>query len=156
MGWHCSDTAHLHFDGVRVPSANIIGSENEGFPALMANFNTERLMLAAQAEALGRACFEEALEWAQTRRTFGKRLVDHQVVRHSLVDMVSRLNAMRAMLLATARAADAGEAPVAEICQLKNVATDDLEKVASAAVQILGGMGYAVSALCTASLLAPS
>jgi acyl-CoA dehydrogenase len=85
MGWHCSDTAHLHFDGCRVPAANLIGQENRGFAGIMLNFNSERLMMAAQSEALARACYEEALEWAQQRKTFGQRLADHQVRRrHNL------------------------------------------------------------------------
>jgi acyl-CoA dehydrogenase len=122
MGWHCSDTAHLHFDNCRVPTTNLIGEENRGFLGIMHNFNNERIMLAAQSEGLARACYEEALEWAQQRKTFGARLADHQVIRHKLVGMAARLNATRAFLNATVKAVVDGHNAVPEICQLKNVA----------------------------------
>jgi len=142
MGWHCSDTAHLHFDDCRVPLANLIGAEGSGFSTIMKNFNNERLMLSAQAEALARVCYEEALAWARQRRTFGKPLIERQVIRHKLVDMAMRLNSTRAFLNATGHAVMEGEQPIPEICQLKNLASANMEFVVSEAVAILGGMGY--------------
>ena len=98
MGWWCSDTAHLHFDNCRVPVANLIGAENQGFRAIMLNFNAERLGLAAQAYGLAKVCFDDALAWARERKTFGAPLIERQVIRHKLVDMAMKIEATRATL----------------------------------------------------------
>jgi acyl-CoA dehydrogenase len=146
MGWWASDTAHLHFDGCRVPAANLLGAEGEGFRAVMQNFNAERFSLAAGAVGFAWVCYQEALAWARDRHTFGQRLADHQVVRHRLVDMLASIESTRAMLEETAWRIDhspAGDpALVASICMLKNVATRCMQFCADAAVQTLGGMGY--------------
>ena len=146
MGWWASDTAHLHFDGCRVPAGNLLGSEGAGFRAIMENFNGERFTLAAGAVGFAWVCYQEALGWARERRTFGSRLADHQVVRHRLVDMLASIEAARAMLEETAWRLDhapAGDAElVGSICMLKNVATRTMQFCADAAVQTLGGMGY--------------
>jgi acyl-CoA dehydrogenase len=146
MGWWSSDTAHLRFEGCRVPAANLLGPEGAGFLAIMQNFNAERFSLAASALGFAWVCYQEALAWARERRTFGKRLADHQVVRHRLVDMLARIEATRAMLEETAWRLDhskPGDAQlIASICMLKNVATRTMQFCADAAVQTLGGMGY--------------
>ncbi|HWJ07534.1 MAG TPA: acyl-CoA dehydrogenase family protein [Steroidobacteraceae bacterium] len=146
MGWWASDTAHLRFDGVRVPAANLLGAEGEGFRAVMHNFNAERYALAANALGFAWACYVEALEWARARRTFGQRLVDHQVVRHRFVDMLSRIEATRALLEDVAWRLDhepAGTAEVvAAVCIAKNTAARTMQFCADAAVQTLGGLGY--------------
>jgi len=146
MGWWASDTAHLRFDDCRVPVANLIGSEGTGFLAVMLNFNAERFALAAGAVGFAWACYQEALAWARQRQTFGKRLADHQVVRHRLVDMLASIETARAMLEETAWRLDhsppGDAAVVASICMLKNVATRCMQFCADGAVQTLGGMGY--------------
>ena len=146
MGWWASDTAHLHFDQVRVPSKNLLGAENMGFFVIMNNFNMERFFLAASSYGYALVCYEEALDWAKQRQTFGKRLVDHQVVRHKLVDMATRLTATRALLEDTAYRLGQkelqGNALIAQICMLKNMATQTMQFCADAAVQTLGGMGF--------------
>jgi acyl-CoA dehydrogenase len=146
MGWWASDTAHLRFDGCRLPVANLIGPEGTGFRAIMHNFNAERFSMAAQSLGFAWACYEESLAWARERRTFGQRLVDHQVVRHRHVEMLTRIEATRAMLEDTAWRLDhtpAGDAAtVASVCMAKNFATRTLQFCADAAVQTLGGMGY--------------
>lgn len=146
MGWWASDTAHLHFDHVRVPSKNLLGAENMGFFVIMNNFNMERFFLAASSYGYALVCYEEALDWAKQRQTFGKRLVDHQVVRHKLVDMATRLTATRALLEDTAYRLGQkelqGNALIAQICMLKNMATQTMQFCADAAVQTLGGMGF--------------
>jgi acyl-CoA dehydrogenase len=73
MGWWASDTAHLRFDGCRVPVANLIGEEHKGFKTFMHNFNGERLFMSAQAWP-AQVCFDEALDWARQRSTFGAPL----------------------------------------------------------------------------------
>src|SRR5271157_4694771 len=91
MGWWCSDTATLYFENCRVPAANLIGGEGEGFRAIMLNFNDERLHGAAGAISAARVCLEEAVAYAKERVTFGKPIIEHQVIRHKLVDMAQRI-----------------------------------------------------------------
>jgi acyl-CoA dehydrogenase len=144
MGWWCSDTAHLRFDAVRVGGDALVGDENAGFRLIMDNFNGERLVLAAGAVAFAQVCHDEALDWARQRRTFGRALVEHQVVRHKLMDMRMHVAASRAWLHEVAARFDAGADAevVADLCLLKNQATRTMQFCADAAVQVLGGMGY--------------
>lgn len=142
MGWWASDTATLHFDDCRVPAENLIGPENRGFMGIMLNFNDERLGLSASAIGFARVAYEDALDYAKQRETFGKPLIRHQVIRHKLVDMAQRIEASQAMLERIAWALDQGESPVAELCLLKNQATQTMAFCASEAVQIFGGAGF--------------
>ncbi len=145
MGWWCSDTAHLRFDGCRVPVENLIGTENTGFRAIMENFNGERLLMSAGAGAFAQVCFDEALAWARERKTFGAALVEHQVMRHKLMDMRMRIASTRAWLHALVERQERGDTGpewVAELCLLKNHATQTMQWCADAAVQTLGGMGF--------------
>jgi acyl-CoA dehydrogenase len=142
MGWWASDTAALYFQDVRVPAENLVGAEGRGFPAIMLNFNNERLALAAGAIAYARVAMQEAIEWAQQRQTFGKRLADHQVIRHKIAEMARQVNASQAYLEMIAWRMAHGQAPVADICLLKVHATLTMEFCAREALQILGGAGY--------------
>jgi acyl-CoA dehydrogenase len=147
MGWHCSDTAQLRFDAVRVPSAYLLGEEGSGFASIMGNFNGERLAMSAMAIGFAQACYDEALDWARQRQAFGGPLVDKQVIRHKLVDMQTRILAAEAWLNAVTALADEGKLEsdpdcVAQVCMLKNHSTQALQFCADQAVQILGGMGY--------------
>jgi acyl-CoA dehydrogenase len=148
MGWWCSDTAHLRMDGVRVPARYLLGEEGAGFRIIMTNFNGERLGMSAMALGFGEACFDEALDWARQRKTFGSALVEKQVIRHKLVDMRMRIDSTRAWLDAVTASADRklesdpDSEWVAQVCMLKNHATQTMQFCADQAVQILGGMGY--------------
>jgi acyl-CoA dehydrogenase len=147
MGWHCSDTAQLRFDAVRVPSAYLLGEEGSGFASIMGNFNGERLAMSAMAVGFAQACYDEALDWARQRQAFGGPLVDKQVIRHKLVDMQTRILSAEAWLNAVTALADEGKLEsdpdcVAQVCMLKNHSTQALQFCADQAVQILGGMGY--------------
>lgn len=146
MGWWASDTAQLHFDACRVPVSNLIGPENMGFLVIMQNFNMERFFLAASCYGFAKACYDDTLAWAQDRKTFGKRLIDHQVVRHKLVDMATQLQTTRTLLEDTAwkmgQPQLQGSELIAQICMLKNVASRTMQFCADAGVQTLGGMGY--------------
>lgn len=142
MGWWASDTATLHFDDCRVPAENLIGAENRGFIGIMLNFNDERLGLAASSIGFARVAYEDALDYAKQRETFGKPLIRHQVIRHKLVDMAQRIEASQAFLERIAWALDNGENPIAELCMLKNQATQTMAFCASEAVQIFGGAGF--------------
>lgn len=151
MGWWSSDTAHLRFDHVRVPARFLVGDEGSGFKMIMGNFNGERLAMAVGALGFSQACFDEALDWARQRKTFGVPLVGHQVTRHKLVDMQMRIASTQAWVDALTARADAGDETVggqttanwvAQVCLLKNHATQTMQFCADQAVQILGGMGY--------------
>ena len=145
MGWHCSDTAHLRFDGVRVPVRYRLGEEGAGFRMIMGNFNGERLAMSAMALGFAQACYDEALDWARQRQTFGAALIERQVIRHKLMDMRMRIESTQAWVDAVTARADAGDTGpdwVAHVCLLKNHATQAMQFCADAAVQILGGMGY--------------
>ncbi len=142
MGWWCSDTASLYFDECRVPVANRIGPENAGFMAIMLNFNNERVGLIANALAFAQVCYDEALAYARERQTFGKPLIRNQVIRHKLVDMRTRIEAVRAQLDLLVWRITQGQMPVAELCMLKAFSTTSLEFVASEAMQVFGGAGY--------------
>ncbi|MGP9812093.1 acyl-CoA dehydrogenase family protein [Rhodopseudomonas sp. NSM] len=142
MGWWASDTATLHFDDCRVPAGNLLGQEGAGFMIIMLNFNSERLTMAAGCIAASRVCLDEATAYAKQRVTFGKPLSKHQVIRHKLVDMAQRIAASQAMLELLAWRVEQGESPIAEICMLKNQATQTMAFCASEAVQIFGGAGF--------------
>ena len=145
MGWWCSDTAQLRFAGCRIPADHLIGEENAGFRAIMENFNGERLLMSAGAAAFAEVCFDEALAWARERKTFGAALVEHQAIRHKLMDMRMRIASTKAWLADLVERHDAGQGDaewVAELCLLKNHSTQAMQFCADQAVQILGGMGY--------------
>ncbi len=146
MGWWASDTAHIRFDDVRVPVANLLGEENRGFRVFMSNFNAERLSMAASAAAYAQICLEEAADWARERKTFGAPLAERQVIRHKLVDMALKVDAARSQIYELAwRLEQGGAAPnhlVARICMAKIAATQAMQFCADQAVQILGGMGF--------------
>ncbi|MCR9106947.1 MAG: acyl-CoA dehydrogenase family protein [Gammaproteobacteria bacterium] len=142
QGWWASDTATLYFDNVRVPVSNLIGEENKGFLVIMTNFNGERMGMAAAMEALGRVCLEEAVAWARERNTFGKRLADHQVIRHKIAQMKQKLNATQAYIRMCYETIEAGTANPGDIALLKVQASETMEFCAREAMQILGGIGY--------------
>ena len=89
-----------------------------------------------------KVCLDEAIAYARERHTFGKPLIANQVVRHRLVDMAMRVNAVKSTLELLAWRVSQGEKPVAEICLLKNLATSTLEFCANEAMQVFGGAGY--------------
>jgi acyl-CoA dehydrogenase len=142
MGWWASDTATLFFDDCRVPADNLIGEEGQGFKLIMHNFNSERMGMAAGCIGFARVCVEDAIAYAKERKTFGKPLAQHQVIRHKLVDMAQKVAASQAMLEMLAWRLERGDNPVAEICMMKNQATQTMAFCASEAVQIFGGAGY--------------
>ena len=142
MGWWSSDTATIYFEDVRVPKSNLIGPENQGFRGIVLNFNSERLGMAASCTALARVCLEDAIAWARERHTFGKRLADHQVIRHKIAEMLRQVNATQSYLEICAWRVQQGDSPAADIALLKVQATLTLEFCAREAMQILGGAGY--------------
>lgn len=142
MGWLASDTAVLYFDDCRVPAENLIGGENSGWAGIMSNFSQERLGLAAGMNAYSQICIDESIAWARDRMTFGKPLIENQVIRHKLSEMSRMVNATKAyMELLTWRVMN-GEKPTADLSLLKVQASKTMEYCAREAMQILGGAGY--------------
>jgi acyl-CoA dehydrogenase len=128
-----------------VPAANLIGEENAGFRIIMRNFNAERLGMAAAATGFAQACLDEAVAWARERKTFGKHLIEHQAVRHKLVEMQTRVHAARALVYDTAwklEAAPREPAFIAQLAMTKNLAARVMAFCAGEAVQTLGGAGF--------------
>ena len=141
-GWWASDTAELHFEGVRVPVENRIGPEGSGFVALMQNFAGERLMLAVNGCALSMIALDEALAYARERRAFGRPIGKFQVTRHKLARMATQVASARALTYAAAARLDAGVSAMDELAMAKNHAAEVAREVCWEAVQIFGGMGY--------------
>ena len=142
-GWWASDTAELAFESCRVPTANLIGEENAGFYAIMANFVTERLYLASNCCAISELAYRESVSWARERRAFGKPIAGFQVTRHKLADMASSIAAARALLSDVVVRFLGGDASAPKLAAMaKNVATDACSFVCDQAVQIHGGTGY--------------
>lgn len=142
MGWWCSDTATIHFDEVAVPGRYLVGPEGGGFPILMGNFNYERLMLTAGMNGASRVLYEDAVEWARQRHTFGAPLITRQAIRHKLVEMDRMINASRAFTAVLAWRLSQGESPVAELAEAKITASLTMEFCAREAAQILGGASF--------------
>lgn len=142
MGWRCSDTATIHFDDVEVPPENLIGPENGGFAGIMRNFNGERLGMAMGCCAHARVALAEAVEWATTRETFGKRLAQHQSIRIKLADCERQIEATQAWVDLCAWQSREGRGRPADYAMLKVQATRMLEAVAREAAQVLGGASY--------------
>jgi acyl-CoA dehydrogenase len=142
MGWWASDTAALHFDDCRIPVENILGEEGRGFLAIMNNFNSERLSMAGQMVGTAKLCLEESIRYAQERETFGRPLIQHQVIRHKIADMSARIDAMEAYVNHICWMLNRGQRAVAEISKAKLICSRDLEFCANEAMQILGGAGY--------------
>lgn len=142
MGWWCSDQATLYFDDCRIPVENLMGEEGQGFIAIMENFNLERVCLIAHALGMMKVCLEESISHAQQRHTFGKPLIEHQVIRHKIADMSAKTDATECYLNQICWMVNEGTMPTAEICKAKFFATKALEFCASEAMQIFGGAGY--------------
>ncbi len=142
QGWWCSDTAAIFFDNVKVPVENLLGIENQGFKVIMHNFNAERMAMAAGMEGAARVCLIEAAAWAAERKTFGKRLADHQVIRHKLAEMQRHLYATQAYIQAVSKQIELGHEDAAAIALLKVQCSLTMEFCAREAMQILGGVAY--------------
>ncbi len=141
-GWWASDTAELSFEDCRVPVTNLIGEENMGFLAIMINFATERLFLAGQCVAIAELAYRESVKYARDRKAFGRTLMGHQVIRHKLADMVTKIAAVRALVSECAVRVVREEQVPGLAAMTKNAATDMCSYVVDEAVQIHGGNGY--------------
>lgn len=142
LGQHASDTCQIVFDNLRLPVANRLGEEGEGYRIALANLEGGRIGIAAQSVGMARAAFEAARDYARERQSFGKPLVEHQAVAFRLADMATRIAVARQMVLHAAALRDAGRPALVEASMAKLFASEMAEQVCSDALQTLGGYGY--------------
>ena len=142
LGQHCSDTAQLLFDNCRIPAANLIGVEGQGYKIALSGLEGGRIGIAAQAVGMARAAFEAALVYARERSSFGQPIFDHQAVQFRLADMATRIEAARQLIHHAAALKDAGQPCLKEAAMAKLFASEMAERVCSDAIQVHGGYGY--------------
>jgi acyl-CoA dehydrogenase len=142
MGWHCSDTAELGFASCRVPAANLVGAEGSGFAQIAEQFVVERIALAVHGYGIAARSLALAAAYVKERSTFGRPLVERQVVRHRLVEMHRQVDVARTYTRSVAARHVAGEDVVAEACLAKQTSVETAVAVCDAAVQLHGGAGY--------------
>ena len=142
QGWWVSETATVYYDNVRVPAKYLLAEEGHGFLVIMNNFNGERMAMISCMEACARVCLEEAVNWARDRKTFGKPLAKHQVIRHKIAQMKQRINCTQGYMQIVARSIVDGTPNYGDIANLKVQASETMEFCAREASQILGGACY--------------
>ena len=142
LGQRASDTAQVVLTNCRVPAANLLGREGEGYRIALANLEAGRIGIAAQSIGMARAAFEAALAYALERTSFGKPIADHQAVNFRLADMATALEAARQLVWHAASLRDAGQPCLKEASMAKLFASEMAERVCSDAIQIHGGYGY--------------
>jgi butyryl-CoA dehydrogenase len=141
-GQHASDTAQITFENCRVPAENLLAQEGAGYRVALANLESGRINVAAQATGVARAALEAALAYARERKSMGKRLIEHQAVNFRLADMATQIEAARQLYLHAAALRDAGQPCIKEASMAKLFASEMAETVCSDAMQIHGGYGY--------------
>ena len=142
LGQHSSDTAQIVFEDCRVPAANLIGAEGEGYKIALSGLEGGRIGIAAQSVGMARAAFEAALAYAKERESFGAPLFAHQAVQFRLADMATQLEAARQLIWHAASLKDAGQPCLTEAAMAKLFASEAAERICSEALQIHGGYGY--------------
>lgn len=142
LGWYCSDTAEVAFEGVRAPAGRLVGRENMGFYYLMEAFPLERLCGAAISVGSADICLQEALAYMRQRTAFGRSLTKYQALTHRLADLASQLEATRQLIYHAAWLMENGHPHERECTMAKLVATELNQRVADACLQCLGGYGF--------------
>ncbi|CAM4016787.1 acyl-CoA dehydrogenase [Corallococcus sp. ZKHCc1 1396] len=142
MGQRASNTVTVNFDEVRVPVANRIGEEGEGFKVAMATLDNSRPLTASLSVGIARAALEYSLEYSAQRQTFGKPIREHQGVQFMLADMAMNTHAARLLTWESAWVLDEGQRNTLQSSYAKCFAADMAMKVATDAVQVYGGYGY--------------
>jgi alkylation response protein AidB-like acyl-CoA dehydrogenase len=143
LGIRGSPTAELTFDKMRVPAANLIGQEGDGWKLAMATFDRSRPAIAAQAVGIAQGALDVAVDYAKTRKQFGQRIGELQMIQAMLADMDARTEAARQLTYKAAVEIEAGAPDAARWASAaKLVAGDTAMAVTTDAVQVLGGYGY--------------
>ena len=141
LGQHSSDTAQINFDNCRVPAANLIGAEGEGYKIALSALEGGRIGIAAQSIGMARSAFEVALQYSKDRESFGTAIFNHQAVGFRLAECATQLEAARQLMYHAATLRDAGLPCLKEAAMAKLFASETAEKVCSVAIQTLGGYG---------------
>jgi hypothetical protein len=141
-GQRASDTAQIVFENCKVPAENLLADEGVGYRIALANLESGRINVAAQATGVARAALEAALSYARARHSMGKPLIEHQAVNFRLADMATGIEAARQLYLHAASLRDAGKPCIKEASMAKLFASEMAERVCSDAIQIHGGYGY--------------
>lgn len=142
VGWRTSHTGEIFFDGCRVPTANILGAEGQGFIQIMGNFQWERLAMSIGAVAAAGFILEKAIAYARDREVFGRPIARFQVWRHRFADLATEIAAARALTYGVLRRFAAGEDVLREVSMCKALTQDLAWKTADEALQVHGGYGY--------------
>jgi len=143
LGWHASPTAQVIFDNVRVPVANRVGAEGDGFRFAMMGLDGGRLNIGAASLGGAQRCLDEAIAYTKDRQQFGKPIADFQNTQFMLADMATDLEAARALLYVAAAKVTANAPDKSRFSAMaKRLATDTGSKVANDALQLFGGYGY--------------
>ena len=143
MGTRASSTATIRFDGCRVARENLIGAPGDGLPILLSSLNRSRPSVAAHALGIARAAFEDAVGYINDRRQSGKRIIEFQGIQFMLADLAAELALVENWLWSVGRLIDGGATEFGiEASILKMRASDLAMRMATDAVQLLGGYGY--------------
>jgi alkylation response protein AidB-like acyl-CoA dehydrogenase len=143
MGWNSQPTAQVIFEDCRVPAANRLGAEGEGFRIAMSGLDGGRINIGACSVGTARAAIEEAKQYVTERKQFGRPIADFQVTQFKLADMATELEASRLMIRNAASALDKRDPRAIMLCAMaKRFATDTGSKIANDALQLFGGYGY--------------
>lgn len=142
LGIKGSGTAQLHFDNVKIPAANLLGKEGDGFKIAMTTLDGGRIGIAAQALGIARAAMEAAKKFAFERETFGKPIAQHQAITFMFADMATRLDAARLLTWRAAALQEAGAKFTKEAAMAKLFASEAANFICDKAVQIHGGYGF--------------
>jgi acyl-CoA dehydrogenase len=142
MGQRASNTVMLHFDGVRVPEANRVGGEGEGFRVAMATLDNSRPITAVFSVGIARAALEHATAYAKERKQFGRPIAEFEAIQFMLADMATDLEAARLMTYEAAWLLDEGQRNTLVSSHAKRFAADMAMRVTTDAVQVFGGYGY--------------
>ena len=141
LGQHSSDTAQINLENCRIPAANLIGSQGEGYKIALSALEGGRIGIAAQSVGMARAAFECALQYSKERESFGQPIFNHQAVGFRLADCATQIEAARQLIWHAASLRDAGLPCLKEAAMAKLFASEMAERVCSAAIQTLGGYG---------------
>ncbi|MDT0507199.1 acyl-CoA dehydrogenase family protein [Novosphingobium sp. MMS21-SN21R] len=143
LGWNASPTAQVIFDNVRVPVANRVGAEGDGFKFAMAGLDGGRLNIGACSLGGAQRCLDEAVGYVKDRRQFGKAIAEFQNTQFQLADMATDLEAARALLyLAAAKVTSGAHDKTRFSAMAKKLATDNGSSIVDRALQMFGGYGY--------------
>jgi acyl-CoA dehydrogenase len=142
LGQRCSDTRAVTFNEVKVPAANRLGQEGDGFRIAMAAFDHTRPMVSAAAVGLARAAMEHAIEYAKERTSMGVPLARHQAIAFMIADMAKDIEAARLLVWLAGWTIDQGRRNTREAAYAKSFGADTAMRVALDAVQIFGGYGF--------------